>query len=150
MTIIDQEELLLKIAQRIRVMGFHAVNRAPTKGTALSIEGATVAVKIASASTRSKWMVNIQRHGQLDERGIDAYLFVLLGVPGNDSMPLYLIMPAPVGRTTFQFSFSSLVKTYAGCVEDWPTLREICKGKLKRAEKIKSNDFISKCRHNAP
>jgi hypothetical protein len=94
--------------------------------SAVIVDGAFVEIKIVSPSASGVWTVNLHRRGKLNERGVDAYVFLLQNVPGNGPQPLYVVFRAPLGRTTLKLSVRSLIRLYAAHIEDWPTLREIC------------------------
>jgi hypothetical protein len=125
---------ILKIRDKLYGAGFASVRSSKGRDSTLIVDGANVSVKIASPSAAGKWKVNIHRHGVLDESGVDAYLICLHGVPGNGVMPIYLILPAPVNRSCYAFTTSSLIRIYAGNVEDWETLREIVERVKNRTE----------------
>jgi len=120
---------LAAIRGRLYYEGFKRVELLPGRATELIVDGARVGIKIASPNSKGQWYVNIARHGELNERGIDAYLIVLQKPPGNSFKSLMLIFKAPVGRVGYQFSFYSITRLYAAHVEDWPTLKAICKEK---------------------
>jgi hypothetical protein len=128
--------LISRIRMRLQRENFKSINPAKGRSDTLNIDGALVDVKLAKPMKSGKWMVNIHRHGELDESGVDAYLILLSGVPGNDSMLLYLVLPAPVNRPVFAFSTSSLIRIYNGAVDDWETLRRIAKRASKNAPAV--------------
>lgn len=121
------DPILSRIRDRLYYEGFSNISCAPGRTRALIVDGARVEIRCAAMGADGKWRVNIHRHGEVDERGVDAYLFMLLNVPGNASLPLYVVLRAPVERLAYQFSFSSLMRRYKGAIEDWKTLSSICR-----------------------
>ena len=119
---------LVAIRSKLYSVDFTKVKATPGRSSSLSVDGVTVEIKTASGSG-GKWRVNLHRHGKLDESGVDAYIIQLLNVPGAGRTPTYLTFPAPLGRKTFAFTVSSLMKLYGSRVEDWDLLRAIAKSR---------------------
>ena len=119
------------VIRRLYKEGLSPIRLVEGRSSELIVNGARVAVKIASPSSKRVWGVNIHRHGKLNESGIDCYLFALLNAAQNASWPLYLVLRAPAERSTYKFTFSSLVRLYGRNIEDFATLHEICQAKAK-------------------
>lgn len=122
---------LSKARDKLYSVNFSSVYISSERSNGLIIDGARVEVKFASSSADGRWHINIHRHGAVDESGVDAYLFVLRGVPGNTRMPLYLVFRAPLERATMAFSFSSLLHVYQENCDGWDILREVIKRRQK-------------------
>lgn len=128
------EALLRKIYTRLYNAGFESIKLAPGRPgpgggpDTLLVDGARVEVKTAAArDSRGRWLINLHRHGELDETDVDAYLILLSGVPDRGPMSLYIVLPAPQRVKLLAFSVSSLMRLYAGNIEDWETLKAIAK-----------------------
>jgi len=143
MDAITQSALIQRAISKLYNEGFTGISRsADRRSSVLTVNGASVELKIACADSNGKWLINIHHHGKIDEKGVDAYLLMLVGVPGNGAMPVYLIIAAPVCRSCYRFSFSSLIRLYSAHIEDWPTLEGICKAKSGRTRGAKAAPFL--------
>jgi hypothetical protein len=102
------------------------INEKGVKGRPMiiSIDGVVVSVKQANFS-KGLWKFNFHSHGKMDESGIDAYLLLLNGVEGYDGLPLYLILPSPIGVKGIWISFSSLMRKYRDNIEAWGLLKDL-------------------------
>ena len=94
----------------------------------LTVGGQKIEVKWSSFITKADgWrghVLNIHRHGALDESAVDWYVAVL----GPDPTNLFgnavhsLVIPAPVEKHTLVISPRSLVTKWAGYVNNWRPL----------------------------
>jgi hypothetical protein len=108
-----------RVGKKLGSLGFN-VRSMPYKGPFdILCEGKRIEVKQASPNQEYRWDINIHRHGVTNESNVDIYIVVLDGIPGNKRMPLYLVIPAPLGASRVAFSFSSLVRDHAKYIDNW-------------------------------
>jgi hypothetical protein len=121
------------VARMLSMQGFHHLYWPNDKSCDLLVEKTTrVEIKTARRGSGGTWRVNVHRHGRLQESGVDAYIFLLEDVPltDGDPEPVYLVFPAPVRRSNYQFSLRSLLKKYHFNANNWTLLRIVCDQRL--------------------
>jgi hypothetical protein len=87
-------------------------------------------VKFCNRLKRDCWTASLMRGcAVLDESQTDVYLIGLVGYKkSTEEAPLWLIVPAPVGRTALYITLDSLKDKkwqYHKCIEDWDSLQDI-------------------------
>jgi hypothetical protein len=78
-----------------------------------------IEVKYAGNNGRgldSRWNVNVHRHNDLNEDGVDWYVVVLEGITRFNT---FVILPTPLRRPTLVFSLRSLLNKHSGDVGNW-------------------------------
>ena len=124
------DRLFDTLQAHLRKRDFKSIRR--VRNSLITVDGAVIRVAATESNSKGEWKVNWRGKDGLDESGIDAYLFMLLGVPGT-SQALYLIFPAPLKLSAMRFSFRTLLKVYAGNIDAWETLREVTRKAIPAA-----------------
>jgi hypothetical protein len=114
----------VRTAAKLRGFGFSVKQMPQRSPFDLLVQGKRIEVKHALPTSAGRWHVNLHRRNVLNESEVDAYVFLLDGIPGNNSAPIYLVAPAPLGKKTMDFSFMTLVRTYRNWVDSWTTIGE--------------------------
>lgn len=83
-----------------------------------------VEVKAARIQGCGRFTANLHRHTELSEDSVDFYVIRLVGIP-HCGKSLHLLLRAPVGTKTVQFSLRGLVSHGAPYIENF---RRFCRG----------------------
>ena len=105
-------------AQKLRTLGISAIVMPETSPYNILANGKRMAARILPRQNDGEWQLWTPR----DQTSIDIYLLILTGIPGNEKMPLYLLLEAPVEPKTVRFSFSTLIRKYGDAVDNWELL----------------------------
>lgn len=120
-------ESVERIASVLHSRGYHVKSKLPYNSKFdLLCNGKRVEVKTADMREDNSWVVNIHRHGILDEGQVDVYVFELhaLFFPS----PVLLFFPAPIGAKTLAFHLFGLIRgKYWNRVECWEMVEPIAK-----------------------
>lgn len=127
----EAEEFVMR---SLRVRGLSVKRMAYNSPFDLLVGDKRVEVK-ASRPTSDKggarWVINIHRHGVLDESKIDVYVILLdLSIYGKKK-PLVLIIPSPVESKTLNYSLDSLLTIHHWQIENWAAFGVTGKNKYR-------------------
>lgn len=111
-----------QVANRLSYKGYFVRRMPYNSAFDLLVEDKRVEVKCARPGQDGQWVINIHRHGKLDESKVDVYIVRLEGIPGHKKAALHLLFPAPLNVHTLKFSFASLLRDYQGQIDNWQLL----------------------------
>lgn len=108
----------------LRLKGLPVSYRPKRSKYDMEVNGWRVEVKCAPLNTDKRgWFFNIHRHGSLDERQVDFYVFVLQDVP-LVAANIYLVVPSPLKYKTVAITFRSLIMKWSRYIDNPDPLRE--------------------------
>jgi hypothetical protein len=93
----------------------------------LTERGVRVEVKDSKRNARGEWYFNIVRHGRLDERQVDAYVFTLRGLGKR----VFVVVPAPVETRSIKMTLRTLVNKWSRYVDNWGLIAQMDKKRAK-------------------
>ena len=83
-----------------------------------------------------RWHFPIARHGELNESEVDFYIFALRGMAKRARV--YVILPAPIGKTGLCMSMRSLLTRYARFIDNWDAITNLARE--RRAAKTETGE----------